>query len=721
MQSIHDTQAMNTRQRRIRHIRSIAGRNIVWPNEETVTSPVTTQREPAEIQTEHPITTVEDSSLVKQAYKHISSSSSYSKAGLLDIYFTLHSGLDEPCFYKSEIISNTTNPMFRSLPHPFDYWVNWYDVASSILVIRVWARHSLHDSNELETEPVLGYQETETEDFLLLLEWQIDMNALTRLGKSVKYRVIYNCVCLFNRLLFIFEKCSELNYSFPQNTLLFELEDGFYSAAEIRKAILSSQSRRQSGIDMDMQDNMSVLTDDSYSIRKKRSYTYNHIVRLNSLKDCIFDTQTSSDEVRKQIQELIDGEEDGLRISREINYQKNRLCEKKALVIQQNKRMMVQKEKISKMKEQINLQQEILRNCDHRRSSRTADLDENEKVLDNNVKMRQAVYETLNRRKKELIADLFSIYPIEQVNKQIFFYTPHIHTYTHTHKYTHIHTHTHTHTHMHKIYIYTLITLLKKERMITFFLIKIKKSYDDSQQFRIRGIYLPNSVYEGQNDDLIATALGYTAHLVSMLAYYLEIPLKYPTSPMGSRATIRDPVSLINGSRDFPLYAKGVDRYRFEYGVFLLNKNIEQLMNAYGLIVMDLRHTLPNIHYFIQAILTISVTSGPTSMSVLSISSYASGARNTNHVEEQYQPPSSTNQKSKGRNHHTLQPNTSIPIPISPSVSFHSNLHNSPKTSIGYTSSVFINAPQAMSSSTILDTITTSSGQDTTHDNNTIN
>lgn len=46
------------------------------------------------------------------------------------------------------------------------------------------------------------------------------------------------------------------------------------------------------------------------------------------------------------------------------------------------------------------------------------------------------------------------------------------------------------------------------------------------------------------------------------------------------------------------------------------------MMNAYGLIVMDLRHTLPNIHYFIQAILTTSVSAAPSSISVLSISSY---------------------------------------------------------------------------------------------------
>lgn len=81
-------------------------------------------------------------------------------------------------------------------------------------------------------------------------------------------------------------------------------------------------------------------------------------------------------------------------------------------------------------------------------------------------------------------------------------------------------------------------------------LIYKNKSYDDSQQFRIRGIYLPNSIYDGQNDELIATALGFTAHLVSMLAFYLEIPLRYPTVPMGSRAKITDVVSVISGPRE---------------------------------------------------------------------------------------------------------------------------------------------------------------------------
>ncbi|KAI9883569.1 MAG: hypothetical protein M1823_004667 [Watsoniomyces obsoletus] len=49
--------------------------------------------------------------------------------------------------------------------------------------------------------------------------------------------------------------------------------------------------------------------------------------------------------------------------------------------------------------------------------------------------------------------------------------------------------------------------------------------------------------------------------------------------------------------RIFPLYPKNSIQYRFEYGVFLLNKDIECLMSRLGLKVLDLRHTLPNLKY----------------------------------------------------------------------------------------------------------------------------
>ncbi|KAK9240735.1 UV radiation resistance protein and autophagy-related subunit 14-domain-containing protein [Lipomyces kononenkoae] len=113
--------------------------------------------------------------------------------------------------------------------------------------------------------------------------------------------------------------------------------------------------------------------------------------------------------------------------------------------------------------------------------------------------------------------------------------------------------------------------------------------------FSIRGIELPNTTYDGYDEDLLGTALGYTAHLVYLLSFYLGVKLRYPVYPSGSRSYIEDPVSVFQGSRTFPLWPRGSVYYRFEYGVFLLNKSIEQLMNSQSLLVIDLRHTLPNL------------------------------------------------------------------------------------------------------------------------------
>lgn len=35
----------------------------------------------------------------------------------------------------------------------------------------------------------------------------------------------------------------------------------------------------------------------------------------------------------------------------------------------------------------------------------------------------------------------------------------------------------------------------------------------------------------------------------------------------------------------FPLYSRGVDKFRYEYGVFLLNKNIEAVSTLWSLSV----------------------------------------------------------------------------------------------------------------------------------------
>ncbi|KAG2023201.1 hypothetical protein CC2G_000882 [Coprinopsis cinerea AmutBmut pab1-1] len=101
--------------------------------------------------------------------------------------------------------------------------------------------------------------------------------------------------------------------------------------------------------------------------------------------------------------------------------------------------------------------------------------------------------------------------------------------------------------------------------------------------------------YKQVNEDAIAAALGYVAEVLQLLSAYLGIGLLYPVTCIGSRSLIKDGISSMVGPRTFPLYSKGVDTYRFEYGVFLLNKNIELLMAEKDLRALDMRHTLPNL------------------------------------------------------------------------------------------------------------------------------
>nr|XP_020477728.1 UV radiation resistance-associated gene protein isoform X1 [Monopterus albus] len=116
------------------------------------------------------------------------------------------------------------------------------------------------------------------------------------------------------------------------------------------------------------------------------------------------------------------------------------------------------------------------------------------------------------------------------------------------------------------------------------------------------GVKLPNSEeFQAKDDGSIAVALGYTAHLVLMISYFLQIPLRYPVIHKGSRSSIKDTISdrLSEKEREFPLYTRG-ERFHFDYGVYLLNKNIAQLRYQHGLTTPDLQQTLPNLKNFLE-------------------------------------------------------------------------------------------------------------------------
>lgn len=128
-------------------------------------------------------------------------------------------------------------------------------------------------------------------------------------------------------------------------------------------------------------------------------------------------------------------------------------------------------------------------------------------------------------------------------------------------------------------------------------------------QFQICGIPLPNAedygggMMSGADEDSLSAALGHVALLTYHLQFYLSVPLPYPVTYCGSRSYISDEISVLKDPvRDFPLYLPrggSAAQFRFDYGWFILNKDIEALCSAQGLKVMDIRHTLPNLKYLL--------------------------------------------------------------------------------------------------------------------------
>ncbi|XP_014286983.1 UV radiation resistance-associated protein [Halyomorpha halys] len=117
-------------------------------------------------------------------------------------------------------------------------------------------------------------------------------------------------------------------------------------------------------------------------------------------------------------------------------------------------------------------------------------------------------------------------------------------------------------------------------------------------RYTIKDVYLPNSEdFEGKDELMISVALGFVAHLVQMISYFLDVPTRYPICHFGSRSKIIDHItdSIPDKEREFPLYSRGKEKHSFNYGVYLLNKNIAQLRWYCGLTTSDLRHTLPNL------------------------------------------------------------------------------------------------------------------------------
>ncbi|KAJ6804893.1 UV radiation resistance-associated gene protein isoform X2 [Iris pallida] len=127
------------------------------------------------------------------------------------------------------------------------------------------------------------------------------------------------------------------------------------------------------------------------------------------------------------------------------------------------------------------------------------------------------------------------------------------------------------------------------------------------------------SIFSNKSEvQMSAAVLGYVAHAVLLIASYLDVRLRYPLRFGGSRSYIHDyapsidsassasaPNAIIDTSSkstEFPLFLEGQDATRAAYAIFLLNKDLEQLLNYIGAESLGPRHVLPNLKELMRII-----------------------------------------------------------------------------------------------------------------------
>jgi UV radiation resistance-associated gene protein len=170
--------------------------------------------------------------------------------------------------------------------------------------------------------------------------------------------------------------------------------------------------------------------------------------------------------------------------------------------------------------------------------------------------------------------------------------------------------------------------------------------------FTIAGLYLPSaaafsrstspsnlsaSTIPPMDEDATAAALGHAVLIINCLATYLCIPLPFELFPQGSTSAVFDPLTSATQlgipetsrptspnpsasdadherlamnpptpttapSRLFALTQRGTPVARFAWAVYLVNKDLEELMGAVGLKVVDPRATVANLKYLLEVL-----------------------------------------------------------------------------------------------------------------------
>ncbi|KAA8652694.1 hypothetical protein EYZ11_007969 [Aspergillus tanneri] len=403
------------------------------------------------------------------------------RSRMADTWFSIHCDGHETPVYVSEVVKNATNPSFRS----FDLNMCGPLVSRlDQLTIKLWAKSAA------------------MVDYLLLVELQLHLQSLQFLGKSL----------------------DTFHQPLPSNSILFHFADGVYTNLTDLPPVWTLPAKNPRSLDG----------------ARLPSSSYDALMRLANLDECIQDALVTRERLETQISSILEKNRRSIAMTSEASRARDKLALTKQVVSLEKKRLRMSGKRKEELLASIRARREAMAGGRQSQEKARSHLPDAQQKLASSVKLLGQTIEDTKGQIRRISEDLLAIYPIEPIP-------------------------------------------------------------DRPLAFTIAGLALPDSNFYDIDRETVAAALGCTAHLVYLLSFYLSACVPYPIHPYLSHSLIQDPVSVSLPQRTYPLYPVNV-HYRFEYGVFLLNKDIEFLLNRQGLRVLDIRQTLPNLKYLLYVL-----------------------------------------------------------------------------------------------------------------------
>ncbi|KAL8680391.1 MAG: hypothetical protein Q9186_003420 [Xanthomendoza sp. 1 TL-2023] len=405
---------------------------------------------------------------------------------MADTWFSLHcEGITEPV-YVSEMVEKAMNFDFRFFDlNTYGPWVTRRDD----LIIKFWAR----------TEPLQQYA--------LILELQVHFRSLQFIGKSLE----------------------NFHHPLPPNCVVLHLSDGIYT----------------SFTDMPLDEPVLSLSRDSKSAQNTRpTSTFDELMRLSNLDDCIQDALTTRGRVTSQINSILEKQKEDRELIQSAAQAQDTWASTKRAVSTAQRQIRAAQARRTQLQASLEARRDAIRSGTHSEKQLRSQLGSARSNLTTHVSLHKETQTGITCQTRRICEDLLEIYPVEAIPRK-------------------------------------------------------------SLAFTIRDLPLPNATSPSSDAGTTAAALGWVAHATYLLSLYLSVHLPYPITPFGSSSSIYDPISTSlqsEAARTFPLNPKGAVTYRFEYGLFLLNSDIELLMSKQGIRIVDLRHTLPNLKYLLTVL-----------------------------------------------------------------------------------------------------------------------